>query len=837
MKASSIIAFLSAAACSVTMAGANALLLGDAKSGVVELEDGVYRLDAPLVLGSERSGSPEKPVVYRAKNRGKVVLSGMVSISDWQKTDLCGGNVWVGTIPGTGEIPGWSSAGCLHQIDLKKLETPISVFANGERLTCARWPKAGSWAKIENVLSSGGMPGGVLQVGTDADVEAWAREKDLWAHGLWHFEWADAKCRVLDVDVANRAIRVDDTMVKFGFESGHDFYVFNALSAIGGPGEWAVDRKSRKLYVWPKGDVHDIEVALLDHIVTAKGLANVRFEGIVFEGTRRETFLLEDVTNVVVDACCFRHTSKEAIRATGARRLRVEGSDFYDLGEGGVWIEGGDIATLERGDNVVDNCHISHFGKVVANYKPGVCMNGSGNSITHNLIHHTDHQAIMFNCTDLYIGWNVIHDTLQHNDDAGAVYCCGQQGRGWTDMRGTLIEHNFIHNSGRLPHSRNCQALYFDDSSSGIRVRYNLINRANIGIEGGGGNFHIVESNLLVSCGRPLEQGNRGIDTSFQNGAKQGKKGPLWVQLANRYRNPAWAARFPETKRILDLEDGGFAHWPLFNRFVGNVEVGCGEDAPEKDVKKRGNVWLDNVKLKDETGCRDFLGRDWTLEPGSKVFAALGGDLGFAKAGLYDSERRFSPAVKFGEAVGVVQPPHPSYNALAAGSVVVQLRQLGWSAVPKNERVCFAEELVNCGPIPQIKNILRLDPDKAQDEWTGYSFSFVPKFDLTADIHLLGKYETHSTAYDDFRVEGATVEDDLETGRGWRGVVETSRHGQDPGKGGLVEESEWCFKAAKGHRFVLANYWHNYVHRINLKKGVRVTITFKARSAAAIPNL
>ena len=83
-------------------------------SDTVELEDGVYRLDAPITIGADRSGTPEKPIVLRAKNRGKVVLSGMVSISDWQKTDLCGGNVWVGTIPGAGEIPGWRSAGCVY---------------------------------------------------------------------------------------------------------------------------------------------------------------------------------------------------------------------------------------------------------------------------------------------------------------------------------------------------------------------------------------------------------------------------------------------------------------------------------------------------------------------------------------------------------------------------------------------------------------------------------------------------------------------------------------------------------------------------------------------------
>ena len=803
----------------------------DLAAEVRELEDGIYRVDSPMIFGSDKSGTPERPVVWRAKNRGKVIFSGGVVITDWQKTELCGGHVFVGTIPGSGEIPGWSSAGCLHQLDPKMFETPLSVFERGERLTCARWPKGGAWAKVKAVLPSDKERGAGLQVAPEANVRAWAEEKDLWAHGLWKFEWADAKCRVLSVDAGRNAVRVDDTMVKFGFVPDRDYYVFNALSELSAPGEWAVDRKARKLYVWPREDVRDVEVTLADHLVVAKGLANMRFEGIVFEGARKEAFLMEGVTNVVIDACCFRHTSKEAIRATGAKGLRVTGCDFYDLGEGGVWIEGGDLATLERGDNVVDNCHIRHFGKVTANYKPGVCMKGSGNAITHNLIHHTEHQAIMFNCTDLYIGWNVIHDTLQHNDDAGAVYCCGQGGRGWTDMRGTLIEHNFIHNTGRLPHSKNCMALYFDDSSSGIQARYNFINRANQGIYCGGGNFHRIESNLLVSCSWPLVQGNRGADTNFGNGAQKGKEGPLWKGLARRRENPVWAARFPETEKILALADGRFAHWPLYNRFVGNVKIGCGEEDRQKDVAKRNNVWEGNRTVEEPAFCADFLRRDWRLVETSETFVALGGDLGFEKAGLYDSERRFSPAVKFGEDVAKVLPPHPDFT-FEVGSVGVQIRPAGAFGVSK--KTCFAEELVGCAPIRGFENILRLDvKGDAPHEWTEYSFSFTPKSDMKAAIHLLGRWGGDWTAYDDFRVSGAEIQDDLEQGTGWADYIEKNNPPRNhvPGKGGLVDESTQRFKAAKGHCFALAHGEHHFVHRVELKKDRRVTVTFKARNA------
>ena len=54
----------------------------------------------------------------------------------------------------------------------------------------------------------------------------------------------------------------------------------------------------------------------------------------------------------------------------------------------------------------------------------------------------------------------------------------------------------------------------------------------------------------------------------------------------------------------------------------------------------------------------------------------------------------------------------------------------------------------------------------------------------------------------------------------------------------LTNEDRICVyrravKAAKGRCFALADHEYHYVHRVELKKGVRVTITFKARTAEA----
>ena len=96
----------------------------------------------------------------------------------------------------------------------------------------------------------------------------------------------------------------------------------------------------------------------------------------------------------------------------------------------------------------------------------------------------------------------------------------------------------------------------------------------------------------------------------------------------------------------------------------------------------------------------------------------------------------------------------------------------------------------------------------------------------------MNKKDAIFTAYDDFRVVGASVEDDLETGKGWRYIYEPTANPpkRESAKGGLVDASELNVKAAKGRRFVLIDGEHHYVHRVEMKKGERVTITLKARA-------
>ena len=50
-------------------------------------------------------------------------------------------------------------------------------------------------------------------------------------------------------------------------------------------------------------------------------------------------------------------------------------------------------------------------------------LDGVGNRVAHNLIHHAPHQAIGFGGNDHVIEFNEIHNVCYESNDAGAIYC------------------------------------------------------------------------------------------------------------------------------------------------------------------------------------------------------------------------------------------------------------------------------------------------------------------------------------------------------------------------------------------------------------------------------
>ena len=807
----------------------------------VEFADGLYRLAAPLELDAR-----DARTVWKAAHRGKAVFSGSVKpkargrVSDPDVLALLPAaardKVVFAELPDGVALPGFRGGGCGTPSRL--CEIPVSVFQGEMRLEPARWPNEGFTRTGENVgraekrHDANFCTSGVFKFASDR-LAAWAKEPDLWAYGLWCYEWADAKAQVTNVDVAAGTIAVDPSPIGFGIRENAQFHVLNALSELDRPGEWAIDRRRRRIYVWPRPHGGALSFACADGLVRVAKAADVVFDGLDFDCSRTDALVFRDCTNCTVRASTVRRTSAWAVSVRGGAGNRVVGCDLYDLGEGGVLLEGGEFRTLTAAGHVADNNHIHHYGNVVPNYKPGVQLLGVGNRATHNLIHHSRHQAVAFGGNDHTIGWNVIHDMCTFNDDAGSIYCCQ---RDWT-KRGTVIERNVIHMTGKQPNPTHTEAIYLDDFSSGVVVRGNVINRASLGIYIGGGQDCTVDGNVLLNCLHGVRLGSRGVETFAKNISSLGRRSEMFRRLDSLkglLEGDLWRTRYPNLLKVYGFDDGVEAHNAHFNVITNNVSAGCG--TLEKDNWQHVGATCTvagNVDLAGDPGFVDYANFDWELKSGSPAAAAVG-RTEFAQMGLYASADRASPPVKF---AADVTPPPEIRRRYAPAVVRIDFPLAGELPAGADG---FAEDLHRCD-LPGWGRGKRVVADFGQaslSDWREYACSFTPRFDCRIMLTTMGA-RGEDTLYDDIRVTGAELADGgFESGRGWHLPTVNRSDYRAPNCNleppfGVIGAAEAHCAPAEGAKMACGNDMLNFTTGLKLTKGVPVTVTFKARALPA----
>ena len=642
---------------------------------VVEVLPGCYELSGPFALSAPDSGTQSAPTVYRSTELGQAILTGAVSMSGWQPVtdpairsrldpDARNHVVWTDLPRAVSDpVPGFANGGCGYR---GKPEYPIALFQKGNRLPVSRWPN-GAFAKMGECIGHHEKRGHVGTTYTDGvfvfdndRLERWIGEPDAWFDGLWFHHWADQKMQLKQIDVKARSIALmNPESHAFGYKAGQQFFAFNMIGEIDQPGEWAVDRQSRKVYLWPEGDPEQlpVSVAARDHLITLADVTDVRFEGLVFEGSRETAVAAKNCENLTVSGCTLRHVGSWAVTIDGGRDCTVIGCDLYDLGEGGIKASGGVRDTLEPGNHLIENNHIHHFGRIVSTYQPGAAVYGVGNKIRHNLIYQAQHQAVYFRGNDHLIEYNVVHDVCLHSSDAGAIYACT---RDWS-QRGTVIRHNLFHALGEGLDGTGCRAIYLDDMTSGAIVQSNIVTMGDHGLNFGGGQDNLITDNIAVNCKRSLNLASRGIDSFARVNAAKGRESNQYKLLLRDealFRNELWSRRYPRLLAPLDMDpvDAQNAH---FNTIRRNVNVGGGKLSISNAKKvMRTCVVEDNIDLSEDPGFVDLSALDLRLRNDAPLYAALPGFQApdFQRMGLYDDARRASPAVKFGPHVSLLSP-------------------------------------------------------------------------------------------------------------------------------------------------------------------------------------
>src|SRR5262245_14110730 len=191
------------------------------EGATVWLAGGGYVLQRTLRIGAEHSGHPDARIVLRAVAGEDVRISGAhtlpaerfapASAETMSRLDPAAKKHVVAINLRQVGISDFGNAAAVDdRIDpddhVERVKNRRDLIFDDHLLQLARWPNSGFARDIE---AAGGEPFvahglrgnrmGVLAYAGERPSR-WAGEKDVWLHGYWFWDWADAHQRVAEID-------------------------------------------------------------------------------------------------------------------------------------------------------------------------------------------------------------------------------------------------------------------------------------------------------------------------------------------------------------------------------------------------------------------------------------------------------------------------------------------------------------------------------------------------------------------------------------------------------------------------------------------------------------
>lgn len=411
---------------------------GTLKSPVtVYLLDGIYELSEPLILTDEDSGTEKCPVTYCAYQNEKPVISGGKKISgNWQKHE---GEIMVCDVPEATDGK-WKFR---------------QLFINGTRMIRARIPDKDVNFSIEKTDKDLGRLSFKFRKG---DIQNWNNLDE--AEVILYHSWNESRLFISSIDEKERIVTFKGTR---GFRLGqymsdpNQYYVENVMEGLDSPGEWYLDSRAGKLYIYPTEDLSKAEIRapVINQLVVLKGnlkeqkyVQYVNFSGLTFADV--EYFLpdqgiagLPDVGDLFQPSAITFNVTKfckfenNVVRNTGSYALEVIGdgnkitkNEIYDTGSGGIITR-----SYGKEPNEITFNHIHDCGKEFVS-GVGINVDDGGGQIAHNLIHNINQSGIygrhwrrdtlpeqrLNQAQPLVIELNEIHDVMQRINDGAGIF-------------------------------------------------------------------------------------------------------------------------------------------------------------------------------------------------------------------------------------------------------------------------------------------------------------------------------------------------------------------------------------------------------------------------------
>lgn len=530
------------------------------------------------------------------------------------------------------------------------------IFVNKIPMHLSRWPNQ-KMIPMGKVLEQGSIPrnddftnrGGVIKY-ENSRIDKWANEKDPWMSGYFMWGYADDMVKIANINSKENTITTASaTLYGFGYDKPwRQWYGVNLLCELDTPGEYYIDREEGVLhFISDEQAIESLEFSILEQpFLILESTQNVSISGITFECSRGLGIALSNTQNITIENCTFRNLGSLGItlgkgikpfadyrhegtgeaqagivgslqqhlyanstfNREGGKNNKIIGCHFYNLGAGGVILGGGNLLTLETGNNLVENCLFHDLNRIEKSYRPAVYLTGVGNAVRHCEIYNTPSMAIylMFGNNNL-IEYNYLHDVCLEVEDQGAIY----YGRNPAEQ-GNIVRYNYFEN---IPDHFNTCAVYHDDGACGMTVFGNVFYQAgkwNVLL--GGGSDNIYQNNIFI--------GNKigiHIDNRLQNWSKGllDENGLFEKRLkAVNYKNPPYSTQYPHLVNYFDNPS-----LPQRNLVENNVFVDVEQLL---DGKKE---WLDykesNWETNEDPGFIDMGQKNFGLKEDALLFLKI----------------------------------------------------------------------------------------------------------------------------------------------------------------------------------------------------------------------
>ncbi|MGE0204519.1 MAG: right-handed parallel beta-helix repeat-containing protein [Hyphomicrobiaceae bacterium] len=518
---------------------------------IIELGPGVHRLERPLRLGRDDSGTAAAPFVIRGAPDGSSVLSGSTRLRAAGRrpaallarmTASARANVRFFALPAGLPRPDHIDRERFHAVPADPI--PLEVFDRSGPLVPARWPNA-DWAAADGTTSeTAGLP---LRLRIPpARAVAWQGEPDLWVAGYWRWGWSFETQRVAQVDAGGRLTTA--TGARYGFVQGARYYVYHALAELDRPGEWYLDHRTGLLAVWPRpGADGPLEISVAASAFVIEGARHVRIERLTVERVRGDAIRIKDASDVVIANCLVHWTGGRGVVVESSLASGIKDSTVRQTGEGGIWLSGGDRRRLLPAGLFVTGTDIQHFDRLGRTEKPAVRLDGVGQIVTDNVVRDGWHVALRFQGNDHLIAYNSFARVVKDGTDTGAIY----SGRDWA-ARGTRLLFNFLRDVKPRPGAE-VKGIYLDDMASGTEVRGNLFLRVDQPVFIGGGRDNRISDNVFVASAPGVHIDGRGLTWAARSITSP--QSELRRRLeAVPYRSEVWRRRYPDLPRLLEEE-------------------------------------------------------------------------------------------------------------------------------------------------------------------------------------------------------------------------------------------------------------------------------------------